>query len=118
MVMGRPRGSRNAAPRPDRRAVRRTALTHPPPSPQPGPCALWQGTTFPNGYGKKWDPARQQSVGAHRWVWEQVHGPTNLDVLHRCDNPPCFRYDHLFAGTAKDNAADMMAKGRGRGQFP
>lgn len=29
-------------------------------------------------------------------------------------NPPCFRYDHLRLGTAADNTADMLAKGRQR----
>lgn len=118
MTMGRPLGSRNSAPRPDMLRIVRTAKTHPAPTPQPTPCVLWQGSTFKaNGYGRKWDPVRQRSILAHRWAWEYLHGPTDLDVLHKCDNPPCFRIDHLFVGTAVDNALDMMAKGRGRGQF-
>ena len=37
----------------------------------------------------------------HRWVWEQVNGPIppGMVVMHRCDNPPCFRLDHLMLGT-------------------
>lgn len=38
-----------------------------------------------------------------------------LVVMHICDNPPCFRYDHLRLGTIADNQADMAAKGRARG---
>lgn len=53
----------------------------------------------------------------HRWVWEQLHGPTDLHILHKCDQPLCYRYDHLFAGTAADNSADMTAKGRHAGRF-
>lgn len=38
--------------------------------------------------------------------------PGELNVLHRCDNPPCTKKTHLFLGTQSDNAADMVAKGR------
>ncbi len=38
--------------------------------------------------------------------------PDDIDVLHSCDNPPCVRPDHLFAGTQQDNALDASRKGR------
>jgi hypothetical protein len=60
---------------------------------------------------------------AHRFSWTLANGsiPDGLHVLHKCDNPPCVRPDHLFLGTDADNAADKVAKGRsctysGRGQ--
>lgn len=37
-------------------------------------------------------------------------------ICHRCDNPACVNPDHLFVGTAKDNAKDREAKGRGGAQ--
>lgn len=51
---------------------------------------------------------------AHRAAWILTYGPieNRLCVLHRCDNPSCVRPDHLFLGTAADNTADMMRKGR------
>lgn len=53
-------------------------------------------------------------VGAHRLLYEYVYGPlaTGLFVCHKCDNPCCVRPDHLFAGTAQDNALDRDFKGR------
>lgn len=39
-------------------------------------------------------------------------------ALHRCDNPPCCNPSHIFAGTAKDNMADKIAKGRWKGESP
>lgn len=55
-----------------------------------------------------------RSMGAHRAAWEVSFGPIpdGLFVLHRCDNPPCVRPEHLFLGTAEDNARDRANKGR------
>jgi len=50
----------------------------------------------------------------HRLVWEWTNGPVPADmcVCHRCDNPPCVNPEHLFLGTKKANAEDMVSKGR------
>lgn len=53
-----------------------------------------------------------KTVKLARYVFERVHGVTQLQILHRCDNPPCFDPEHLFSGTISDNMRDMMAKGR------
>jgi hypothetical protein len=55
---------------------------------------------------------------AHRFAWLAYKGriPTNLWVLHTCDNPPCVNPDHLFVGTHQDNMRDMKDKGRARGR--
>ena len=54
-------------------------------------------------------------MGAHRYAWIVAHGPiaAGMQVLHKCDNPPCDRVDHLFLGTPQDNVDDRRAKGRG-----
>ena len=51
---------------------------------------------------------------AHRLSWILYSGSLQeeLDILHKCDNPPCVRPDHLFTGTAEDNIHDCMRKGR------
>jgi hypothetical protein len=52
----------------------------------------------------------------HRVNWIIHNGPIPAEklVCHKCDNPWCYRLDHLFAGTAKDNTTDMIIKGRAR----
>ena len=78
-----------------------------------GPCWRWTASTNAKGYGRLGDRHRRV-VGAHRVGWELAHGPipNGLSVLHSCDNPPCVRASHLFLGTAAENNADMVAKGR------
>lgn len=51
---------------------------------------------------------------SHRVAWTLANGniPDGLDVLHKCDNPPCCNPSHLFIGTARDNARDAISKGR------
>lgn len=79
---------------------------------QPFGCWEWTGAKAPHGYGAL--TVRRKVVRAHRVSWEMCNGPigSNLNVLHRCDNPPCVRPSHLFLGTQLDNALDMMAKNR------
>ncbi len=76
-------------------------------------CWLWTGATSSANYGQI-RFAKDKCVLTHRLAWEVTKGaiPDGLYVLHRCDNPPCCNPDHLFLGTAADNTADMMAKGR------
>lgn len=76
-------------------------------------CWVWTGAITSGGYGH----FHHRSTGlirSHRASWIVANGeiPLGLFVLHRCDNRPCVRPDHLFLGTKKDNTQDMMAKGR------
>lgn len=84
-----------------------------PVTPMPSPCREWQGYRDQNNYGVRYTGARGH-IRAHRWVVEQVDGPLlpGEVVMHLCDNPPCFRYDHLRRATQRENFADMVAKGR------
>lgn len=75
-------------------------------------CWEWQGSRTQFGYGK----IKVQGVErtTHRFSWELANGPIppGAYILHRCDNPPCVRPDHLFLGTQADNIHDMDDKDR------
>ena len=75
-----------------------------------GPCLEWNARKDAHGYGRL--KVHRRETLAHRHVWEQAHGPTNLCVLHKCDNTSCIELTHLFLGTPKDNMQDKKAKGR------
>ena len=78
------------------------------------PCLEWPNARNDKGYGQRWDNGRV--VYVHRWVMAQIHGWEALEgqeVMHSCDNPPCFLYEHLSIGTKSDNQRDSWNKGRG-----
>lgn len=76
-----------------------------------GDCHEWTASRFAKGYGSF--GYERKTRYAHRVAWFLATGtwPESC-VCHRCDNPPCVRIDHLFLGTYRDNARDMVAKGR------
>lgn len=76
------------------------------------PCIEWTGATS-GGYGVQ--RIAGKNVRVHRKTWEDSKGPIpeGLIVMHMCDNPPCYRLDHLALGTHQDNSDDKFAKGRG-----
>jgi len=91
-------------------------------------CWEWQGGRVKHtaGSGEKaygaFAPRTDEIYPAHRYSYELAYGKIEghvghdpeheICVLHRCDNPPCVRPDHLFLGSDADNIADMYAKGR------
>lgn len=76
-------------------------------------CWVWTGVCNPRGYGFMSAEAKYTAV--HRLSWRIAHGempPSEVEVCHRCDNPPCVNPAHLFLGSHSDNMQDCADKGR------
>lgn len=94
----------------------------PPKQPELGNC--WEWTRAKNLHGYGWFAIGRQDQGrkwiekrwmANRYSWFLHFGeiPDGLWVLHKCDNPPCVRPDHLFLGNNQQNQRDSHDKDRG-----
>lgn len=73
----------------------------------------WEWTAFRNQWGYGMFAGGTEQL-AHRYGYRLEHGaiPAGLSICHHCDNPPCQNPRHLYAGTAAQNAADKMLRGR------
>lgn len=81
-------------------------------SPELGNCWLWTGILNPEekrGFLKIGDRRKQ---AAHvSWFLHTGRWPALL-MCHKCDNPTCVRFEHLFEGTQTDNMRDAASKNR------
>jgi len=83
----------------------------------PAGCLEWQGRVNEHGYG--WFDYNRKPVKAHRFSAFCALGvsfPSDVYVLHTCDNPPCVNWEHFRLGDQKDNMEDCSRKGRVRNQ--
>lgn len=76
-------------------------------------CWIFTGCRAADGYGILRN-SKPRVIKAHRAAWILAHGlvPAGLLVCHHCDVPLCCNPGHLFLGTAADNWADCVSKGR------
>lgn len=95
----------------------------PDPLPPTSECWIWQGSFFPvikhkvfNKYSFPYGRVHfnYKTYKAHRLAFMLCKGsvPEGMYVCHSCDNPKCVNPDHLFLGSGRDNALDMLHKGR------
>lgn len=75
-------------------------------------CWPWLASKNAQGYG--YIGCGNKMEKAHRVSYQLFVGPLlpTEKVLHKCDNPPCVRWSHLFKGTQLINVRDCIAKGR------
>lgn len=77
-------------------------------------CWEWTGLYGSGGYGVL-NLRMNRKIPAHRAVMLVLLGtnlPGDLFVCHKCDNRACVNPHHMFLGDVKDNARDMVNKGR------
>lgn len=76
-------------------------------------CWPWLRAKSSRGYGRY--RVGQRDARAHRAAYAlAVRDPGAMNVLHRCDNPPCCNPHHLWLGTHADNRHDAIRKERAR----
>lgn len=84
-------------------------------------CWEWKASKKTRNYGGvnwRWPdrfgcPGKKEQT-ASRVSWILTSGPITSEqfVLHKCDNPPCCRPDHLFLGDNRLNTDDKVSKNR------
>ena len=74
-------------------------------------CWEWEASLNNKGYG--WFRYNGHNQLAHRVSYQLYVGdiPKDKCILHKCNNPKCVNPDHLYVGTHKDNASDMIKAG-------
>jgi len=69
-------------------------------------CILWTANNY-KGYGRF--TVNGEDVWAHRWIYEQKHGPIpkGMTIDHLCVNPPCVNDEHMEVVTQSENTSRM-----------
>lgn len=77
-------------------------------------CWTWKFMKDKKGYGRFLLNGMPRIASRVAYFMYVGAIPSGKLVCHRCDNPSCVNPDHLFIGSAKQNTADMVSKGRGK----
>jgi hypothetical protein len=82
-----------------------------------GGCWDWFANQNQAGYGIFGVKGKICLATHYSWqlhTGRPVRSDIGMMVCHKCDRPSCVNPDHLFIGDAKDNAIDMVLKGRNK----
>ena len=85
----------------------------------PDDCWNWKASVSKDGYGQFW--IGYTFVPSHRYTYvfrTQKRLEEGTLICHHCDNPRCCNPNHLFEGSALDNAKDRKSKGRNGDSTP
>lgn len=75
------------------------------------PCWEWIGSTDGRrGYGKIRVNGKPEYASRVSYFLE--HGVWPERALHTCDNHSCVRPSHIYSGSLKDNARDLITRGQ------
>lgn len=80
-------------------------------------CWEWDGLKDKDGYGR-WSNGRSGPIGIRQWRTHRLaylfrYGviPEGKSILHKCNNPSCVNWDHLYAGDHDQNMQDRKSAG-------
>ena len=76
-------------------------------------CWEWTGCNS-KSYGYFYNHRVKKCVLSHRFIYECFNGPipSDMDILHKCDNTVCVNPFHLCVGSHLDNMRDKCNKNR------